>query len=980
MSSRDMVLTPPAQALVQLGVAIAYVVLAKAGLMLAILNPGASAIWPATGLAIAAVLLWGPRVTPAIFVGALIANLAASATGTALMIATGNTLEALVAGLLVRRFAAGVDTFETPARLGLFALIVAVAATPISATVGVAAIAWAGEAASAPIPALWLTWWLGNLGGALVVAPVAVLWIKSPPSSDELAGLLPLLAIAFLAGVVAFGPISATWADRGLFAFASLVPLLWTAVRRNQRDTATVALLLAAVATWGTAASAAAHNTDLNSAFLTTLVFVASTALPSLALSAEVSIRRRAERDLRNVHEALEATVQRRTSELLRSNEELRKGVEQRKILERANEQQRIQLVEAQRIADLGSWSWDARSGVVSWSPQLYEIYGMTPETFGGTVEAFLERVHPDDRKAVSDTVARAIASGTGFRSQERIVRPDGAVRYLTSVGEVRTDDAGNVIELLGICHDVTPQKSTDHALRESEDQLQRLINGIHDYAIFMLDPSGRIVSWNSGAARIKQYTREEAIGKHVSLFYAPEERAARLPEHALSTAAREGRYEGEGWRMRQNGTRFWANVVIDAIYDTGGKLVGFGKITRDVTEKRESQLALDQARDQLTQAQKMETIGQVTGGVAHDFNNLLAALISSLQLLEKRLPADPQAKRLLANALNAAERGASLTQRMLTFARRQDLKPEIVEIPQLLTGMTDLIQRSIGPLVNIETTTAGTRTTARVDPTQLELAIFNLALNARDAMPNGGTLRIEIADEVVSDAKEVDDLAAGRYVRITVADTGAGMDAETLKRAIEPFFTTKGIGKGTGLGLSMVQGLAAQSGGAMKIASEAGAGTQVTIWLPASDQSPAPAVEAQPPTAHVAQHCRVLVVDDDPLVSMGTVAMLEDLGHSAIEVSSGRQALAALESGAAIDVVVTDQAMPGMTGTELIEKIREQHPRLPIILATGWAELPENSVPEFLRLSKPYRQEELDRALRRVLEHHEKSEQVGAP
>ncbi len=971
MGPRVIALTlSPAKVLVQLAVGFAYFALAKAGLLVAVLHPSASAIWPATGFAIAAVLLWGQRVAPAIFVGAVLANVTASGIPVAMAIALGNTLEAVVAGYLLHRFSSGDRTFETPRGVAIFALVAALAATPISATIGVSAIASAGEAAAMSTGTLWLTWWLGDLTGALVLTPVIVLWAKEPPTQEEFAALLPVLAVTFLVGLIAFGPALSSWADKRLLAFTAMIPLLWTALQRGRRDTATVCLVLSAVAVSGAIASAG-HGApaDLNNLFLATMIFVVSTALPSLALSSETAVRRDAETKLRAAHEELETTVARRTAELVQANADLRKVAEQRDGLEAANEEQRIQLVEAQRLANLGSWTWDVRTGLVTWSPQLYEIYGIAPADFGRTIEDFLSRVHQDDREAVSETVAHAFRAGTGFRLEERIVRPNGEIRYLESCGEVVRDGNGSVVELLGICQDVTTQRQNDIALRESEQQIRRLVNGIHDYAIFMLDPEGHVVSWNAGAERIKQYSREEILGKHVSQFYTPEDRARGLPDNALAKAAREGRFEGEGRRVRQDGTLFWANVVIDAIHDPSGKLIGFGKITRDITEKREAALALEQARDQLAQAQKMETIGQLTGGVAHDFNNLLAAIISSLRLLEKRLRGEPQLTRLLDNALNAAERGASLTQRLLTFARRQDLKPEIVDVPKLASGMTDLLRRSIGPSVAIETHYAANgQIMARVDPTQLELAIFNLALNARDAMPNGGTLTIDVSDAPVSESRQDLDLKPGRYVQITVRDTGTGMDQGTLKRAIEPFFTTKGIGKGTGLGLSMVQGLAAQSGGAMDIESAVGKGTSVSIWLPASPPSaqsrlPKPAI-----TTEAVQACHVLVVDDDPLVAMGTVAMLEDLGHSAIEVSSGRQALNVLDTDSDIDVVITDQAMPGMTGTELVKKIREQRPSLPIILATGWAELPENSVPEFLRLSKPYRQEDLAAALGRVL------------
>jgi CheY-like chemotaxis protein len=317
---------------------------------------------------------------------------------------------------------------------------------------------------------------------------------------------------------------------------------------------------------------------------------------------------------------------------------------------------------------------------------------------------------------------------------------------------------------------------------------------------------------------------------------------------------------------------------------------------------------------------------------------------------------------------LRAAERGAALTQRLLAFARRQDLRPEPVDVAKLIAGMTDLLQRALGPVIEIKTEFASDPCNALIDPAQLELALFNLSVNARDAMPAGGQLSLAVAPETTQGSPEIG-LSPGSYVRITVTDTGSGMDEKTLERAVEPFFTTKGVGKGTGLGLSMVQGLAAQSGGAMQIASEPGQGTSVTMWLPVATQPAAEIVLPETAVQGVACGCRVLVVDDDPLVSMGTVAMLEDLGHSTLEASSGKQALSILEATPEIDVVVTDQAMPGMTGTELAKKIREFRPKLPIILATGYAELPDNPGPEIPRLSKPYRQEDLAAVISKLVD-----------
>ena len=371
-------------------------------------------------------------------------------------------------------------------------------------------------------------------------------------------------------------------------------------------------------------------------------------------------------------------------------------------------------------------------------------------------------------------------------------------------------------------------------------------------------------------------------------------------------------------------------------------------------TREREAALA------QVHEMRKVESLGQLTGGVAHDFNNLLMAVLGNLELVRKFLPSDPKIRRLIDGAIQGAERGATLTKRMLAFARRQELKPETVDVPNLVDSMVEMLRRSLGPGIQIKTDFETDLPPTRVDPNQLELALLNLALNARDAMPLGGRLTISAHRERIG-AGDVSGLQPGDYVCIAERDTGEGMDEVTLKRATEPFFTTKGAGRGTGLGLSMVDGLVAQSGGAMRITSQQGVGSTVELWLPVAETE---AIERPRPVApqrvQESRCCRVLVIDDDPIVLAGTAAMLEDLGHTATEVDSAEQGLKILQSDASIDLVITDHAMPGMTGTELAKRIRRKWPELPVIIATGYAELPGELDPSVPRLSKPYRQQDL--------------------
>jgi signal transduction histidine kinase/ActR/RegA family two-component response regulator len=391
-------------------------------------------------------------------------------------------------------------------------------------------------------------------------------------------------------------------------------------------------------------------------------------------------------------------------------------------------------------------------------------------------------------------------------------------------------------------------------------------------------------------------------------------------------------------------------------------------ELERRVEERtREREVALAQ----LHEMQKLESLGQLTGGVAHDFNNVLAAVLGNLDVLSRRPAGDPEGPRFIDGAIKAAERGAALTKRMLAFARRQELRPEAVDVAALVSGMTEMLRRSLGPTIQIATEFEAGLSTTRVDPNQLELALLNLTLNARDAMPRGGRLLIGARAESIGVAN-AHSLAAGSYVCISVADTGTGMDEVTLKRATEPFFTTKGLGKGTGLGLSMVHGFAAQSGGAMRISSRVGSGTTIELWLPVAARpvsSVQPAANASVASA-AAPRCRVLLVDDDPLVMSSTMAMLEDLGHKVEQATSAIAALTMLRSGTSVDLVITDHAMPGLTGTELARLIRQTWPSLPIVLVTGYPELPAGEGQGMPWLTKPYQREDLSARIAAALGH----------
>lgn len=554
-------------------------------------------------------------------------------------------------------------------------------------------------------------------------------------------------------------------------------------------------------------------------------------------------------------------------------------------------------------------------------------------------------------QRALDTAINEGRFEGEGWR-----VRKDGTLFWSHVVIDPILDPSGKLLGFAKITRDLTDRKMAEETLKQSEQQFRLLVQSVTDYAIYMLAPDGCLTNWNPGAQRIKGYLPEEVIGQHFSMFYTPEDREAGEPQRALEMATREGRFENNAWRVRKDGTRFFAHVVVDPIWGDTGTLLGFAKITRDITEVTQAQQALEQTREALFQAQKMQAIGQLSGGIAHDFNNLLTVILGNLEVVRKRSAHDPRITRLLDNATQGALRGVSLTQRMLAFARRQELKTESVEIPALIHGITGLLRSALEPVVSIETRFAPGLEPVVADVNQLELAILNLATNARDAMPEGGKLVISAQTEEIHDQSKLS-LAPGRYVCLSVTDRGEGMDDATLASAMDPFFTTKGVGKGTGLGLSMVHGFTEQLGGRLILKSQKDVGTTAELWLPVAIAGSTIELVTEDTAVSRVPRLRVLVVDDDSLVLTSTSLLLEDLGHQVISAASGAQALALFDSEQEFDLVITDMVMPQMNGAQLAQAIRIIRPHLPIILATGYAERLEGFAARLPRLSKPFTQ-----------------------
>ncbi len=649
-----------------------------------------------------------------------------------------------------------------------------------------------------------------------------------------------------------------------------------------------------------------------------------------------------------------------------------RRQYQARRYLEEMREgEQRLQT--ALLAGRMGAWQLDIAELVLSGSEQFRACFGRKPgDQF--VFADLIESVSLHDQKRVQRAFDDAIRTAADLVLEFRVHWPDSREHWVDARARVLLDRYGKPQTLVGVASDITQRKAAEAerekllaAVAAERERTQQALRGERALSGLLLTsvPAGivaydgdmRVTIWNPVMERIFGLPAPAVLGR------------------SLARVIGDGQGKGIEGRLRdalagvsgpieeiELTTLTGAGVVLESqhapLRGGDGEIVGGAAFFREMTERR-------RAEEQLRQAQKMETIGQLTGGVAHDFNNLLAAIQGNLELLRKRLPNDPQIRRFIDGALQGTQRGASLTSRLLAFARRQDLKPEPTDLGALLEGMRALMERSIGPLISIDMALAPELPPAKVDANQLELAILNLAVNARDAMPEGGRLSLSL--DRCAGAKSGLELE-GDFLRLSVTDTGTGMDEETLKSAIEPFFSTKELGKGTGLGLSMVHGLAVQLGGALQLKSVLGKGTTAELWLPVSAAPVKEVQHMEPEQTITPQAAVILVVDDDALINMSTVDMIEDLGHTVLEAYSGREALEILSSGKQIDALVTDYAMPGMTGVELASKARELHPKLPILLATGYADLPSGTTTDLPRLAKPYQQTELASQIGKLL------------
>ena len=951
--------------------------------VLATAYPATIPVWPAAGFAVGAFVLRGLWVWPAILVASFLAGMPtdigdvtfAEAFPTLLAISVGNTVEAALVAWLTTILCNGCRAFSTPSRVVKFAISVAPGAV-LGAAIGAGSLCLAGYVPSSSCLALWVTSSLRHAAGIFVIVPVVILWADSDFRGFDrhkfLAAITGFLA-AIVAGLITFGPLPASNMNGIALSAIVIAPLLWAALQCGARETATCTLILSGFAVWNAVVHGGSASAPSES-FHTAIMFIITASGLGLVLSAEVAERQRAHAQLRR-------------------------------------QEQNLRAMFSQAVVGVAQIDVEGRWKLVN--SRFCEI---VQRPLGELMQVGIEQlIEPDDRPRMFDLFKHAISAGGGFVMETRFICPDGTRRWVRSNVAAVSDQAGAVHDLMLVAEDVTDRRRAEEelidtirertatlkntndvlhaeveqrkrvegalkldiaerrkaqeALVETELRFRMIIQGITDYAIFMLDADGHITNWNLGAERIHQYTAAEVVGRHFECFYCEEERQRGEPARALRVAAHEGKYAVEGWCLRRDESQFWASILIEAIRDEGGGLVGFVKITRDITERREAQASLQRAQEQLAQSQKMEALGQLTGSIAHDFNNLLMIVSGYAQLLQRRLT-DPKHLQAIDAVHTAANRGESLTRQLLAFSRRQPINPVIADLKERVDAVHEMLVGSLRGNVQLKSDIALDVWPIEVDIAELELALVNIAVNARDAMPGGGSITLSAKNVTLQKSDQVDQLE-GDFVALAMTDTGVGIAPDVLAKIFEPFFTTKALGKGTGLGLAQVYGFARQSGGTVVATSTVGSGTTISIYLPRKHAVPVKEPEAPPLQPIACAEGTVLVVEDNDEVAKVTTSLVEQLGYQTAREANAPDALNRLQRGDRFVLVLSDIVMPGsMNGIALAQEMQNRCSDIPVLLTSGYSDAVQTAGSQFPVLRKPFQLAALEKSIREALEH----------
>ncbi len=798
-------------------IAVGYFGLAEAARLLPALNATVMPLWPPTGLALSLFLIRGKRVWPALLAGSFCASVISPGLTTlsdSPATAFATTVAALSGAWLIDHWVHGRDKFASPPNIAKFVLIAFAPTAIISSALAVAGAGVAdalGLADRAPVSlGTWAKWWLMDATEIAITAPVILLWATKPFSKLNAAEAAIIIVVAAAVGVTAYSPaiggeLSETLPNRDLLGFLILLPLMWTGLRGNQRDSATAVLVFCGLAAWG--------------------LSVGDDALPA-----------------------------------------------------------------------------------AEWSRSFLFLLALSISMSCGSLIVGAAIASHDDTKAL------LMSAGSMLKTQ---------------------------------------LDQTQLAFKNAKRHFQLFIEGVADYAIFLLDTSGRVTSWNSTAQKVIGYRVDEIVGKHFGVLYRPDERRAGEPNRAIELAVQKGKHEVEGWRVRKNGAPFYVTGVLTAICDDDQKLIGFANIIRDATEGRDTQEKLVEAREQLAMAQKMEAIGKLTGGIAHDFNNLLMIIGGNAETFRRLL--DPKLPRALEAIQTAAKRGESLTRQLLTFSRSQHLSPRVLDLTAGIMNMRTLIESSLrGNIVYSEKIDPDIWP-VRVDVAELELAIVNIAVNSRDAMPNGGVFTLT-ARNVKANDERLGNQQNEELVALEFSDTGMGIPPTLLSKIFDPFFTTKEVGKGTGLGLSQVYGFAHQAGGFVHAESKVGHGTAIIVYLPRCTGEDLAQGEISAIDAGHSLRPVVLIVDDNADVAEVTSSLFEHLGYETVYRDSADTALQLLAEGATIDLIFSDIVMPGtIDGVGLASEVRALYPDLQVILTTGYSDAARAAPPDLRILHKPF-------------------------